>query len=98
MKTQIYRHSYFRFLLQLFSIRNMPVWIGLNDKAIEGRWVWINGERAVVPAAVMWQTGQPDNAQEDCAEIIADNRFSYGTNDATCSLNRVGLCEKEYTL
>ena len=76
----------------------MSVWIGLNDKATEGRWVWINGERARVPAAVMWIAGYPDsNGNEDCGEILAENSSGYGANDAPCSFNRIDLCEKRYS-
>ena len=87
-------------MLQVLSIQNLYVWIGLNDKATEGNWVWVNGERAVVPAAVLWLGGQPDNAggHEDCGEIIPSNTFAYGTNDISCSTLRIGLCEKRYTL
>ena len=86
-------------MLQVLSIRNLYVWIGLNDKATEGNWVWVNGERAVVSAAVLWFAGQPDNyINEDCGEIIPDNLYAYGTNDARCSRLRIGVCEKRYTL
>ena len=96
-KYQIHKQIYFRFLLQVLSIRNMYVWIGLNDKATEGTWVWVNGERAIVPGAILWIADKPDSlGNEDCGEIIANNRFAYGTNDAICSRSRIALCEKRY--
>ena len=84
-------------MLQVLSIQNVCVWIGLNDKATDGTWVWVNGERARVPAAILWIAGQPDSLRnEDCGEIIAVDRFGYGTNDVRCSRRRIALCEKRY--
>ena len=51
----------------------MNVWIGLNDKETVGNWIWVNGERAAVPAAVLWIAGQPNRfgENEDRGEIPA---------------------------
>ena len=86
-------------MLQILSIQDR-VWIGLSDRANEGTWVWVNGERARVPAAVLWIVDQPDDFRnnEDCGEVIADNVRAYGTNDVHCSRPQIGLCEKRYTL
>ena len=85
--------------MQILSLQS-GVWIGLNDKSREGTWVWVNGEKAVVPAAVLWTTGQPNDSGEgqDCGDIVPGNEYAYGTNDLACSTALVGLCEKSYTL
>lgn len=36
-----------------------PLWIGLNDAASEGNFVWVNGEPVVY---TNWLTGRPDGA------------------------------------
>ena len=84
--------------MQVLSIRNMRVWIGLNDRETEGRWFWVNGERAAVSGAVLWFGRQPDSfgGNEDCGELIAITRFAFGTSDAPCNGHRIALCEKRY--
>ena len=51
-------------------------WIGLNDIAEEGNWVWTDGKRADF---TKWCTGQPDNigGTEDCAAL---NTYTTSTN------------------
>jgi hypothetical protein len=49
------------------------MWIGLNDVATEGNWVWVSGEPVTY---TNWKAGEPttDDAQ-DYAAILVDFRF-----------------------
>ncbi len=54
-------------------------WMGFNDAASEGSWVWSNGESVVY---TNWNSGEPNDASgEDCAHT-----YSSGTwNDIPCT-------------
>ena len=54
-------------------------WIGLNDRSVEGTFVWSNGEAVTY---TNWTAGEPNNSgNEDCAHI-----WSSGTwNDIPCT-------------
>ncbi len=46
-----------------------PVWLGLSDSGMEGRWVWVNGKGV---EEALWAPGQPDNTvSEDDDEDFA---------------------------
>ncbi|KAK7456587.1 hypothetical protein BaRGS_00039313, partial [Batillaria attramentaria] len=74
------------------------VWIGLNDIAQEGKWVWDSSQQ---PAQFTnWGHGQPDNHNfqhepEDCAVIwhlSAERKW----NDGNCdSVKTPSICETE---
>lgn len=92
----LFMYFLFRILYGALSIKG-KVWIGLSDVGSENTWLWINGKR-IAPDAVFWTQGQPDNGRnEDCGEIIPDNPYSLGVNDAPCTLFSYALCEKIYT-
>lgn len=66
-------------------------WIGLNDRAVEGVWVWdANGEEADWDR---WAAAQPDDfgGNEDCVEWRVDGG---GWNDRPCDDLRAFLCER----
>ena len=47
------------------SAQNQWIWVGLNDKAMEGQFVWSDDTTFVFP---QWVTGQPDGGiLENCA-------------------------------
>ncbi len=78
-------------LMNEFGIAN--AWIGLNDRASEGRFVWLDG----TPLSYTdWDTGQPDNAPntdpngEDCAVMARDRGFKWA--DFRCGLAFSALC------
>lgn len=77
------------FILSLIS-QDTATWVGLNDQAQEGSFVWANGE----PFSYSnWSFNQPDNfnpAGENCVEVFG----TWGLwNDANCDVTRDELCE-----
>ena len=78
-------------------------WIGLNDIAEEGNWVWTDGKRVNF---TNWSTDQPDNANhfnpegEDCVVLNTyttpggDSHQPKKWNDAPCNGGIMGaICE-----
>ena len=84
-------------LIQKLSMNNW-FWIGANDIASEGNWVWLNGERAS-SLELIWESGQPNNhrGQQDCVVV----RGYPGSSDVgraadeECTHSYKGLCEKQ---
>ncbi|CAK8695442.1 CD209 antigen-like protein 2 isoform X2 [Clavelina lepadiformis] len=70
-----------------------PAWIGLNDKSVEGQFVWIDGQSLLNDEA-SWHPRQPDDVgNEDCVEINWKFPAS-NANDRPCSQQCWALCEK----
>jgi cysteine-rich repeat protein len=72
---------------------NATVWIGGTDAAMEGTWVWTNGETWTKPAEA-WAKGEPSNSGpggENCLEIRPDN---VTWNDDGCWKPFYFLCER----
>lgn len=72
------------------------VWIGFNDEAVEGSFVWY--DQAPV-TFTNWAPGEPNNAgDEDCVQIYPDGAFPGTWNDLACtsanskSIIEVNLC------
>ncbi len=65
------------------------VWIGLNDLAEEGWYLWANGS---APKYTNWATGQPNNwdDSEDCGRMLPDGTW----NDTNCKDALKALCRK----
>ena len=79
----------FSLLKQVLSISS-SYWIGLNDQAREGRWVWLNGEVATSQTA-LWHSGEPNGGSgEDCGRIYTNNLG----NDVPCNRAYPAVCEK----
>ncbi len=72
---------------------NDVIWIGLNDEAVEGTFVWYDQSPVVY---TNWAAGEPNNSggNEDCVQIYPDGMW----NDLPCgignakSIIEVNLC------
>ena len=75
-------------------------WIGLSDSAREGRWRWLNGNRANPDDGSLWYPNRPQTGSggndADCAFAdFGPGRFGGSfVWDVPCSFDRVALCEK----
>lgn len=69
------------------------VWIGLNDRAIEGTYVW-DGDNTKANYT-NWFPGEPNDysGKEDCVHITASQYFSGFWNDNYCGQARKYVCE-----
>ena len=67
-------------------------WIGLNDKAEEGTFVWEDPTDADVTYR-NWNSREPNNAGsgEDCTELLPAT-YSYKWNDLPCTTTRSSVC------
>ncbi|MBX3273638.1 MAG: C-type lectin domain-containing protein [Sandaracinaceae bacterium] len=71
-------------------------WIGYNDRAVEGTWVW--SRAGVTTTFTNWNGGEPNNAgNEDCAVSTATNISAAGRaggwNDVGCNGDQRFVCE-----
>ncbi|KAI8775524.1 macrophage mannose receptor 1 isoform X2 [Biomphalaria glabrata] len=72
-------------------------WIGANDIALEGHFVWPSDNSSMVP--YLWGSKPPDNtktslATENCAQIAATKSLTY-INDAFCSSRNAFICQSD---
>ena len=72
------------------------VWIGLNDKATNGRFVWTDETDTLFKN---WKSGRPNGigANDDCVQLFVTGSDSGKWNDTVCSMNlpaviKVSLC------
>ena len=77
--------------LQLVGGIGNDFWIGLNDIATEGTFVWSSGQ---TPGFTNWADGEPNNFSggEDCAAYDEGNSQ---WNDVTCATNVRAICEAD---
>ena len=83
-------------LIQNLSIKDR-FWIGANDIASEGNWVWVNGERAS-SSELIWYSGQPSGGRNaNCVLVNGNPTSSYVelAYDVGCAFSFPGLCEKQ---
>ena len=87
---------YFRTLHQAFpTVNNNVIWMGLNDKATERTWIWVNGDRASIGDVTLWQPGQPASGghDEDCGSLYF-SKSALRLFDEPCNRDLNALCEK----
>lgn len=74
------------------------LWIGLDDLAQEGRWMYIDGVLSD-ENNTKWKPNQPDNygRGEDCAHIL-NHDLNFRLNDMKCTNNNKVLCETEFNI
>lgn len=64
----------------------VPVWVGLDDRAVEGTWSWQSG----ASQWFNWAPLQPDNSNnEDCASLSPSGTW----NDLPCAGQAASVCE-----
>ena len=89
------------FAQALGGLTTDDIWLGANDQAVEGEWVWDGGAQfwqgnqngsSVGEAFVAWANGSPDNSGngEDCA-IINPNTEAWA--DRSCAGAHAYVCE-----
>ncbi|XP_072045004.1 uncharacterized protein [Amphiura filiformis] len=71
--------------------------IGLNDREIEGRFVWLDGSRF---GYSNWGEDQPNNWQQnqDCVQMFGGEKWSHTQgwwNDVPCNADMVFICKKQ---
>ena len=59
-----------------------PFWIGFNDIAVEGTYLWVDG---TTWSYTNWNTGQPV-AAGDCGYLVGNSGYKWGTGTCTTSI------------
>ena len=87
----------------MFIAGGVKFWMGLNDLATEGSYIWDGTRKNLYPWAggigyANWDRGEPNgNASndEDCGEIYLSKVFITAWNDKSCA-NLIGaICERQ---
>ena len=74
-------------LSQLGAFGISSPWLGLNDLAEEGVWLWTDGS---APGFLNWSTNEPNNSgDEDCTQMLSTGLW----NDIKCGMEYAVICE-----
>jgi hypothetical protein len=68
-------------------------WLGLNDRAAEGQWVWLDGAPVLYSH---WDQGEPNdggNGGEDCGVVMTGDGRQSEWDDRGCESVRPFVCE-----
>ena len=77
------------YLWSLFSQSGHNVWVGGNDEAVDGSWVWEDG--MAWGGFTLWDSVEPNGgSSENCLEI---QRKNGKWNDISCTLLRYYICK-----
>ena len=68
------------------------MWIGLNDRNLEGGYVWSDGSPVQF---TNWDSREPNDmkGQEDCVELNLDTKTTNKWNDERCGMLRSFGCK-----
>jgi hypothetical protein len=82
-------HFFYRGKPGAVACRELRAVDRLNDLAVEGTFVWSNGDAVTY---THWNGGQPDDfhSSEDCAQMRTDGYW----NDLNCTGTRAYVCER----
>ncbi|XP_078665634.1 tetranectin-like protein [Branchiostoma floridae x Branchiostoma belcheri] len=77
------------FLVQLLSVPNKDVWIGLTDRDLEGQFVWADGTQLAYNA---WAPGEPNgDATKNCVHLWTLANFRW--DDMSCGSSNYYICQ-----
>ncbi|XP_070552348.1 C-type lectin domain family 4 member M-like [Ptychodera flava] len=75
-------------IVRAYARRYGKLWIGFNDRRVEGRFKWTDRSPYKYRR---WNRGEPNNRKnEDCVEMYKSGRW----NDLRCHIKRRFVCEK----
>ena len=69
------------------------IWIGGNDLATNGKWVWTSKGRRIAPF-VQWKSGQPNGSGHCLAIEVASKKWI----NTDCEQEKEFICEMGETL
>jgi hypothetical protein len=77
---------------QAVNLREQHYWIGLDDLATEGQFLWSDGTLEDASGFNSWSPGEPNNwnDSEDCAHLWS---FEPSWNDISCAESMGAICE-----
>jgi hypothetical protein len=82
-------------LIVILSIILDSYWIGLSDIQEEGTWVWMSSKIPLVPGDYTnWESGQPDNDDDDENCVNLEENFNMLWNDLACHTVQNYICER----
>ncbi|CAH1248696.1 CSMD1 [Branchiostoma lanceolatum] len=77
------------FLIQLLSVPNKDVWIGLTDQDVEGQFVWSDGTQLVYSN---WAPGEPNgDITKNCVHLWPLANFRW--DDMPCGRSNYYICQ-----
>ena len=85
----------------MFIAGGVKFWMGLNDLATEGSYIWDGTRKNLYPWAggigyANWAQGEPNSIRgEDCGEIHYISNGITGWNDLSCSNTINAICESQ---
>jgi hypothetical protein len=76
---------------EAMKANKVPWWIGMNDRAVEGTWLWHDGSAV---GETFWKKGEPDNStcNQDCAVLKSGSKGRW--HDTHCAQRRPFICRK----